>query len=146
MKDSEPKLKRFEQLISVTTSLATGHLVSQGDVKTAVLNANQIRQENYLTDLDVQLALALGNFNFWNRTMRISFDPDKELANELTTLQKRVLLELRARKQHIPTIDCINQPRSHTDIQLDIDTAEHNQLVTSRYLGELINQATPKEE
>lgn len=145
MIDVDHRHDRFEQIFSVQENLNKGQKISQADIKEAVIFVNQLRNENDRFDGDVQLALAMANLNFWRGKAGISFEPDLELAMELKSLQKHALAVLGAKRQPASTIDSGYQPIDPIHIKQHVDFAEHNLLVVSKYLGDLINQATPSE-
>ncbi len=125
MVDGESKNNSLKQLQSVQSDLEHGRNVSQTDVKEAAKYVNKLRVEYPYRFEVTPFAVALGGQNYWkSEEDRISFEPDRELADELRAIQKVALAELRAKQDGVRASDCVGQPREPFWIQSDIQDIE----------------------
>jgi len=147
MLEKIPNPDRHIQIASVMDSLKRGGRVSQSDIKTAVHGVIELQQKSNHFSGDVELAFALGNHHFWRAGTEnaIHLDTDEELAEDLRQLQQRAIRVLQVELKFVPQINCNYGPRSKSDIELDTQFVEHKILAVDKFIGDLIAQASPKD-
>lgn len=146
--EQTPTSELIAQLVSLLCSLDRDDQVSQVEIKAAVQLAIQLHQDFPNFKSVVMLAFRLGNYHYRRAgtESELNITTDKDFADNLRQLQTTAVQKLQAELEHIPQTDDDGNPRDNMDVEFDILTTKQEIRVVTVYLGQLIDQASPKQE